>query len=227
MGEDMVITETDHPYLVEAVLFNLEILKNDNLPVQHWWSSKFKNNEATLEKFESDVWPGMSKDLRENKKWSQSQLDELLQKIKNPRRENLVETMASPDQQPIVVKESWNKDYDLNRKYTEKGADDRILWERPAVDETQQARWSDMIMDNWYVAAEAAGKKPNTLRYIGRHNVVTPETQRTFNTYLGDRDSVIIRQGDPGFEGLSNTMHTKPFNHMLADYPDLGPLEVT
>jgi hypothetical protein len=226
MPEDDVMLATNKDYLKDAGLFDAKALKDDAVEIPKWDVSKIKNNKATIDKFETEKWPTMREDLK-TKGWTDKKLDELLDQIKNPRRDSIVETMASPSQGAIVVKQSWNRDFDLNRPYQQKDTAGNVEWERPAVDSNQEVRWSDMVMDNWFISAKKAGVEPNTLRHIGRDNVVTEKTTKTFETYLKGKNNVVIKKGEPGFEELSNTMHTKPVNHMLADYPELGPLQVT
>lgn len=204
--------------------FGLFDAKADDLP--QWRTSSIKNDAKTREDFEKNVWPGMQQDLK-GKQWSQQELDELHRQITEPRRENLVEANYSPSQGGIVVKQAWNKEFDLNREFTGKVGDKEYT--RPAVNSANEVRFTKMIMDDYTIAAKAEGLEANTLRHISSEAIATPESKALLESIIGNKanQKVPIDPSHPKYAEVQKMVQAKPFNHMLVDdNPELG-LKVT
>jgi hypothetical protein len=234
--EDELDFETSH--LVESGVFDE---KNPGT----WFSSKIRNTKATKEKFETDVWPDMEKNLKAEKwtaeelqklpgnmqetlkagdpKWSADEIRAIKKETLSPVHDNVLETYQSPDKKLLVVSQSWNAEFDLNRPDAIVTFDPYRSYKRPAVNKQDEVRWSDMVMDNWVTSAKMGGDiNPNTLRTIARDNIATPKTIEIMETAFHGSVRNTINKGDTDFDLLSTTVHTKPVKFMMQDHPELN-----
>jgi hypothetical protein len=211
LTEDEIIEVGDQQYLEDAQLYNAD-------EPGKWYKTTIRNNKETTDKFETDVWPGMETDLKA-KGWTPTEISKLKDAITKPARTDILETVQVPEKGLLIVKESWNAEYDLRRAFTGKFGDKEYT--RPAT-QGDDVRWSNQVKDNWDVSAHEAGVESNSLRHIAQDTIATDSTRKTFKNLAGDEENIVLTRDDPRFAAASDTVHTKPVMHMLNDHTELG-----
>jgi hypothetical protein len=197
-----------------------------------WTETLINNNQNTLGRFEEIVFK--YREQLKNNKWSDEEIDAHIssekRKLVDERKvwgeENMVQTLEDPKQSAIIIKQSWNKEFGLNRRFqgvTEGGKP----YTRPAVgDGSQQVKSYNMVFDNWRVAAHVAGVHPNTLQKIGRDNINNDDTTDVLDDILGDEMEAVVKKGDVGFDTFLETDNAGPIQRGLDTNPDMTELEI-
>lgn len=202
-----------------------------------WIESKVDNNEDQKFLYQQEI-PEWKKRLAEEG-WSNSEISKLMLKYDNigTGQDGIIDQVTNPKRGVMVIKNSYNDERDLRNAYSSQlplGYRDKIYkpYMRPAVgNEKDKVFWSDMVMDNWRVAATKAEVKVDSLKYVGRDNIVTKDTENVFVDIMGGGKGAktqTFQHGTPEFDKISKTVHGRGVIRMLDTNKDeLGGKTVT
>jgi hypothetical protein len=220
--------EEDPPegvYLQEAGLTGEE---------RKWFSVKTKNKEEVERKME-ERWVDFLKEKDKNEQDAEQEVDYLMSLLtdKNVRQTTFVSTSHSfeKDNGVLVVRSSYNEEYDFHRHYKGKNAfgDE---YERPAIDPLEAVPWNKHVMDNMRIAAYVSpkGTSVKDLRHIARDNIETEDVQDILRELLdGKPGKRTLNAADNPAEvaKLEPTLHVRSTRSLLRNHKkELGGLEI-
>jgi hypothetical protein len=204
-----------------------------NLP-EGWTSVNVKNNQATLDKFDSDLVPRYEAQLKRDG-WTDAEINKhigeerlkLVTDRENWGKENIVETLVNPNKNAIIVKNMWNADFDLNRPSQGMGENGKP-YTRPAIDESQQVKGYDMILDAHRAGLHSIGKTPGPQNgeMIVAMDKMEGDINMEIDELLGDLNTITLRKGDEGFDTIFNQPQSYPLAQGLERNPDYAAMEI-
>ncbi|KAF2679398.1 hypothetical protein K458DRAFT_408028 [Lentithecium fluviatile CBS 122367] len=198
-----------------------------------WYETQIGNSAESKTAFEASMKTNGAYEAKlKEMGWSDADIkthfDAEVKKHKD--RETISYTYQNPKKGGIVIKESYNKEYDFHREYTGETTINGVkkTYTRPAIDPTQRVQNSDMVIDNWMVACKRDGVDPKTLNKLGLDNVETPEMRDVYASIAkGKAGTKEVRAG-PELNAFLQSQQGRRFARMLDQNKDLiGPKKIT
>jgi hypothetical protein len=131
----------------------------------------------------------------------------------------------------LVVRSSYNREYDFYRQYEWK-TDDGVDHVRPAINDGNDAvSWTDHVMDNMRVAAsQSEGTSVKDLRHIARDNIETEGVQNLMKELLDGKPgkkTFTVADNPSEIARLGETLHGATTSSLLRKHAgELGKLEI-